>query len=661
MYCVKCKKQTDTANEKITTTKNKRNTKRGTCVICGTTKTQFIKAPKGGSLLNKVINNLPVEMHLLSHNFTGPGTKLNKRLNPDLTPKSWSKPINRIDKAVDKFGRMSDTKTRDTGVSLTYINNNHIRSDGGTPVSGSIDMRGNTLYNVSDPVNPQDVATKEYTDNIRGVKWVKRKQDGTYAIKKDLDMIEKRLMNIPPPIEDADAVNKIYADTLSDETKRYVNSVTPFVNQQNQYTATNNINMRDFTLQNVGEPTNAKDVATKGYVDNSGGGAFEVKNGGYETKGGIYLRKNKLGGLREPVQDGEAANKRYVDNYVEDYVNDYVEKFKDENDNFVLPWKVNMAGKKLSGLSIPSKSDEAATKSYVDEAIKNLAGGDALVSKEGVFLKENGHYRATASLDIDNNKIENLPEPREDSDAATKKYVDDVAKTLTLEEALIKENGGYNIANAYINMNYNSIRNLGEPYNPADAVTKSFMENSVSKDIQKRTHVITISTNYYGDLIKDAYQFTFAGSSVKTDNSIYKGFLMPHSGYIKRFVFQCTGFKFLVSLGEVLNFNPDSILNKPIPLFTLVLSKNNGKFVELGTLNIILKKFYLEGVTILNSELEAKRVESYDYSFTSNLLGGIEKYKIDVIDMLIIRSKFTNVKEEEKGEVVQIFFYFRFY
>ena len=65
---------------------------------------------------------------------------------------------------VDKFGRMSDTKTKDTGVSLTYINNNYIRSDGTTPVSGSIDMRGNTLYNVPDPVNPQDVATKEYAD-----------------------------------------------------------------------------------------------------------------------------------------------------------------------------------------------------------------------------------------------------------------------------------------------------------------------------------------------------------------------------------------------------------------------------------------------------------------------------------------------------------------
>ena len=68
---------------------------------------------------------------------------------------------------VDKFGRMSDTKTKDTGVSLTYINNNYVRSDGGTPLSGSLDMKGNSIYNVADPVNPQDVVTKEYVD--RGV------------------------------------------------------------------------------------------------------------------------------------------------------------------------------------------------------------------------------------------------------------------------------------------------------------------------------------------------------------------------------------------------------------------------------------------------------------------------------------------------------------
>ena len=62
-------------------------------------------------------------------------------------------------------------------------------------------------------------------------------------------MNDKRLKNIPPPVEDADAFNEIYLDTSSDETKRYVNSVTVFVNQQNEYIATNNtITLKPSTL-----------------------------------------------------------------------------------------------------------------------------------------------------------------------------------------------------------------------------------------------------------------------------------------------------------------------------------------------------------------------------------------------------------------------------
>ena len=70
----------------------------------------------GGSILNSMINRLPFEMHLPGHNFTGPGTKLKKRLKPDLTPKEWSKPINRIDKAAYHhdicYLKNMDTKTR---------------------------------------------------------------------------------------------------------------------------------------------------------------------------------------------------------------------------------------------------------------------------------------------------------------------------------------------------------------------------------------------------------------------------------------------------------------------------------------------------------------------------------------------------------------------
>ena len=112
---------------------------------------------------------------------------------------------------VDKFGRMSDAKTRDTGVSLTYINNNYIRSDGGTPVSGSINMNGNTLYNVSDPVHPQDVATKEYADTTNKAFVL---FEGKYLAVGDLSTGGRRLNNVGMPIENHQASNKFYVDTV---------------------------------------------------------------------------------------------------------------------------------------------------------------------------------------------------------------------------------------------------------------------------------------------------------------------------------------------------------------------------------------------------------------------------------------------------------------
>ena len=55
-------------------------------------------------------------MHLPGHKFTGPGTKLKKRLNLDLTLKKWSKPVNRVDKAAYHhdvcYLENPDTKTR---------------------------------------------------------------------------------------------------------------------------------------------------------------------------------------------------------------------------------------------------------------------------------------------------------------------------------------------------------------------------------------------------------------------------------------------------------------------------------------------------------------------------------------------------------------------
>ena len=399
---------------------------------------------------------------------------------------------------VDKFGRMSDTKTKDTGVSLTSINNNYVRSDGGTPLTGSLDMRGNTIYNVADPVNPQDVVTKVYVDNTKGSGVIGRKIGDAVSIKENLDFLGKqKIKNLPDPVNDKDAVTKEYVDT----------TMVPFLKlDRTKYNTKGDIDMGDqFTVLNVKTPIDDNHITDKKYVDEMDNlkSAFSFRNGEYYAKGNIYLRKNKLGGLREPEQDNEPATKKYVDDLKTQYI--------DKRGNVRFDRNINVGNNKIFALKDPKKDYEAtnkkyvdesitkrlqeekdkflpqdpATKEYVDEAVKQLAGGDLLVSKEGVFIKANGHYRATAPLDIDNHKMENLREPLEDGDAVNKKYVDGIVEDLTLKQGLIRENGGFNLVDSYININFNHIRNLGNPIHGADAIPRSFLDGVV-KELEEK-------------------------------------------------------------------------------------------------------------------------------------------------------------------------------
>ena len=464
---------------------------------------------------------------------------------------------------VDKFGRMSDTKTTDSGVSLTYKNNNYVRSDGGTPLTGSLDMKGNIIYNVAEPVNPQDVATKVYVDNTKGSGVIGRKIGDAVSIKENMDFMGKqKIKNLPDPVNDHDAATKEYVDTKTElgnidmegkftilnvktpindnhiTDKKYVDDNAAFVFRNNEYYAKGNIFLRD------GEAT------TKKYVDDSLASHFIDGNDNIVFGRNVDMDGNKIFALPEPDQDSDPATKKYVD----DLQNQYIDK----RGNLKFGRNINLDNKRIFALKDPKKDYEAtnkkyvddsitkrlqeekdkflpkdpATKEYVDEAIKGLAGGNILVSKEGVFIKANGHYRATAPLDIDNHKMENLPEPLEDGDAVNKKYVDGIVEDLTLKQGLIRENGGFNLVDSYINMNFNNIRNVGYPKHTEDAVPRSFVDDmikEVEEKIEKRKHLITVSTYFCGTLIKGEYQFPFGGNACKE-----AGFLMPHSGRIKK-------------------------------------------------------------------------------------------------------------------------------
>ena len=576
---------------------------------------------------------------------------------------------------VDKFGRMSDLKTKDTGVSLTYINNNYVRSDGETPLKGSLDMRGNTLYNVADPVNPQDVVTKVYVDNTKGSGVIGRKTGNGVSIKENLDFLGKqKIKNLPDPVNDHDAVTKEYVDTTT----------TPFLKlDQTKYNTKGDIDMGDqFTVLNVKTPIDDSHITNKKYVDEMDNlkSAFAFKNGAYYAKGGIIMRKNKLGGLREPLQDGEAANKKYVDDTTKNL-------FIDENDNIAFGLNVDMEGNQILGLPEPATDQEPATKKYVDdlqtqnvdekgnikfgrsinldrnrifsmkeptkpsegankkyvddtinkrlqeekdnflpqdpatkeyvdEAIKQVAGGDILVSKEGVFIKANGHYRATAPLDIDNHKMENLPDPVDEKDAVNKKYIDEIVENLTLKQGLVRENGGFNLVDSYINMNFNNVRNLGLPKDEADAVPKRFVDSmikEVEEKINKRKQLITVHARYCGPLKKGEYQFKFNGSNFENCEEIIgryedfkgsiTGFVMPHSGHIKKIIYESLVYRTLEDFAEFI-FNFLSNHKKDLQLSNIPLINKFG-YVD-------IEDFFKKGIDVFKKKIKEDDIHKED-------------------------------------------------
>ena len=475
---------------------------------------------------------------------------------------------------VDKFGRMSDLKTKDTGVSLTYINNNYVRSDGETPLTGSLDMRGNTIYNVADPVNPQDVVTKVYVDNTKGSGVIGRKTKDGVSIKENMDFLGKqRIKNLPDPVNEKDAVTKEYVDDKDAVTKEYIDekdAVTKeyvddktknlFIDKNDNIAFGLNVDMEGNQILGLPEPATDQEPATKKYVDDLQTQYID-KRGNVKFDRNINVGNNRIFAVKDPRKDYEATNKKYVD----DTIN---KRLQEEKDNF-LP-------------------QDPATKEYVDEAIKQVAGGDILVSKEGVFIKANGHYRATASLDIDNHKMENLPDPVDDKDAVNKKYIDGIVENLTLKQGLVRENGGFNLLDSYINMNFNNVRNLGLPKDESDAVPRRFVDDmikEVEEKINKRKHLIAVNTRYCGELKKGEYHFKFSGANFENCEEIVgqyddlkgsiTGFIMPHSGHIKKIICETLLFRSFENIAEFF-FNLITKHKKDLQLNDLPLKKDLG-------------------------------------------------------------------------------------
>ena len=137
-----------------------------------------------------------------------------------------------------------------------------------------------------------------------------------------------------------------------------------------------------------------------------------------------------------------------------------------------------MVNKKLRNIGAPASDTDGATKKYVDE---NSSGGKTSLLKHHLMQMNQPQnntqtvilfYPMTGDVNMNNNKIEILPTPTADGNAATKKYVDD----NKVDGSVFLKLDGTRKMSANLDMNNKQINNLPLPIGSKQPTSLGFTD-----------------------------------------------------------------------------------------------------------------------------------------------------------------------------------------
>ena len=163
-------------------------------------------------------------------------------------------------------------------------------------------------------------------------------------------------------------------------------------------TADGNYDMNKKRLTNVGAPNSNTDAATKKYVDDNSSGSPTTTRLTVDSNIDMKDRYRILN-LKSPLDADEPATKQYADS-----------TFLDRNGSHAMVGNLDMNNNRIYNLPLPTGNNQPTPLAFTDLKYLHVAGTNKM----------------TNNLNMDNKGIINLKPPTSDTDAATKKYVDDI-------------------------------------------------------------------------------------------------------------------------------------------------------------------------------------------------------------------------------------------
>ena len=216
-------------------------------------------------------------------------------------------------------------------------------------------------------------------------------------------------------------------------------------------TSSGDYDMINKKLRNVGAPSDNNDAATKKYVDDNSSGSVDTSeflklDGTRKMTGNLDMNNNRIYNIPAPNGPKQPTPLAFTDL-----------KYLHVTGTNSMANNLNMNNKKINHLALPTSLNDAANKKYVDDTL--LLNNVAMSN----YLKKDGTVAMTGNLNINNNKIVSLATPTNNTDASTKKYVDDTVAANKVDDSLFFKSDGSKKMTGNIDMNNNRILNLPMP------------------------------------------------------------------------------------------------------------------------------------------------------------------------------------------------------
>ena len=220
---------------------------------------------------------------------------------------------------------------------------------------------------------------------------------------------------------------------------------------------TNDLNMNNHKTTNLAGPVSGNDAVNRGWIESN----YETRQdilGGFRMSGPLVMDNTYISVSRAPTQDGDATNKKYVDDTF-----------------FKKGESLDLGNNRITLLGDPVDNKDAVNKSWVQSNAPGLRQATA----DSRYVKQS-NPNITAELDMTNHKITKLADPTLLTDAANKRYVDSNAgiSQATADGLYLQKSGG--TLTGELDMGNNKITNVGSPTSDLDVTTKKWTVSLLS-------------------------------------------------------------------------------------------------------------------------------------------------------------------------------------